>query len=80
VINRLKSLKDLRDLNQPAVKEFPKPKVTSRNKNNGKTNGSNKNKKESNLDSSISATPEASNKATQSTSRKGTVAFKERNY
>ncbi|CAB3993233.1 DDB1- and CUL4-associated factor 1 isoform X1, partial [Paramuricea clavata] len=68
VINRLKSLKDLRDLNQLAVTDFPKPKVASRNKSNGKSNGGNKNKKESNLDSSAMA--EASTKASQSANRK----------
>lgn len=70
MINRLKSLKDLRDLSQPAVKEFPKPKSTSRSKGNGKSNGGNKNKKESNLDSSINATPEASSKTSQTPVRK----------
>ena len=75
MINRLKSLKDLRDLSQPAVTEFPKPKMTSRSKNNGKSNGGNKNKKENNLESSIS-TPETSNKASQSASRKGRPTFR----
>jgi hypothetical protein len=70
IINRLKSLRDLRDLSQAAVREFPKPKVTTRSKNNGKSNGGNKNKKESNLESSTSL-PETSNKASQSASRKG---------
>ncbi|XP_028407951.1 DDB1- and CUL4-associated factor 1-like [Dendronephthya gigantea] len=70
VINRLKSLKDLRDLSQPAVKEFPKPKAISRTKNNGKSNGGNKNKKESILDSSSPAMAESSSKSSQSSARK----------
>ena len=79
MINRLKSLKDFRDMNQPAVKDFPKPKI--RSKNNGKSNGGNKNKKDNNLDGSISATPESSNKASQSSVRKGGLLgeFKPRN-
>lgn len=71
MINRLKSLKDLRDLGQPAVEEFPKPKSISRTKNNGKSNGGNKSKKENILDSSSSATADSSNKSSQSTARKG---------
>ena len=68
MINRLKSLKDMRDLNQPAVKEFPKAKITLRVKNNGKSNGGNKNKKENNVDILTGVT---SDKASQGSARKG---------